>query len=124
MSKSQRISIMLIKYAPVISTLCMTVHIALLLLGYKSPAEAIVGTTLLPSIVLLTASHAFRFCALHKILICYTFVVDLCCKYERIIGFGDLLTPMRVVMLLIGLRLLFAVLKNKKRCSTFCEDYC
>lgn len=124
MSKSHKISITLLKYTPVISALCMAVHIALLLLGYKSPAEAIVGITFLPSLVLLTTSHAFHFCLLHKLLICYTFVVNLCCKYERLIGFGELLTPARVIMLLVGLRLLIAVSKHQKKCSTSYEDFC
>ena len=115
MTTSQKICVFILKYAPVVSTACLSLHVALLLFGFDPVLECMVGTTLLPSVVLFSASHAFHFCLLHKMLIVYSFVVDSCCSYERMIGFGNLLTPLRLLMLYIGLELLYATYRAKGR---------
>lgn len=115
MTRSQKFCLHILKYAPVASTVCMTTHIALLLFGYTPVFECVVGTAPLPSVVLFSASHAFRFCLLHKMLIIYSLLADLCCSYERVIGFGNALTPMRFLMLYIGCELIVATVKCKGR---------
>ena len=115
MTASQKICVCVLKYAPVVSTACLTLHIALLLFGFRPVLECVVGLTPLPSVVLFSASHAFRFCLLHKMLIGYSFAVDLCCSYERVVGFGNTLTPLRLLMLYIGVELLYEVAKIRGR---------
>lgn len=116
MTVAQRLCLAALKYAPVVSAAAMLAHAALLVLGlHDGVTETVCGTALLPSLVLLATSHAFHFCWLHKAFIVYMLSVDLCCNYERDIGFGHVLPAMRLLMVFVGL-LLFAVLIRKSKC--------
>lgn len=124
MTVAQRLCIAALKYAPVASSAAMLAHAALLALGYSDGVtETVCGTALLPSLVLLATSHAFHFCWLHKAFIVYTLAVDLCCNYERSIGFGLALPAMRLVMVFVGL-LLFAILIRKSKCYAKTVEGC
>lgn len=114
MTDSQRVCIVALKYAPVVSAGVMLLHVLRLALGCSAGiAEWACGTAVVPSIVMLLTSHAFHFCRLHKAFIVYTMLVDGCCNVERAIGFGCLLTPMRVLMILAGVAL-FALLWRQR----------
>lgn len=124
MTVAQRLCLAALKYAPVVSAAAMLVHASLLVLGlHDGVTETVCGTALLPSLVLLATSHAFHFCWLHKAFIAYTLSVDMCCNYERDIGFGHFLPTVRLAVVFIGL-LLFAILIRKSKCYAKTVEGC
>ena len=81
----------------------MWIHTGLLIFNIQGPfADTIVGSAIIPSILILAISQMFQFCYIHKMLTIYSLCIDLCINYQRYIGFGVLLQPMRIGMFIIG----------------------
>ena len=111
-----KITLLMVKYLPLIMFLIMWIHVILLLLGINSPiAITVAGSAILPSIFILCISTSLKFCYLHKSLTIYSLVVDLCINFENYIGFGMLLFPMRLLCFISGLILFFILIFNFKR---------
>lgn len=108
-----KIGLLAIKYIPIIMFIIMWVHVGLLLIGYKGAcADILVGSAIIPSLLILAMSDLFCFCLLHKALTMYSLVVDLCISFERLIGFKHLLCPCRIFIFICGISLfIFLIFK-------------
>ena len=121
-----KLGILTIKYIPIIMFLIMWLHTGLLILGINGPcADTIAGSAIIPSILIFSMSHLFKFCYIHKLLTIYSLAVDLCINFQRYIGFGCTLNIFRVIMFIIGTILFFLLLvkfnKYRYRCCILRE---
>ena len=110
-----------IKYIPIIMFLLMFIHIGLLLMEINlGIADTIVGCAIIPSLLILSISKLLKFCWLHKSLTIYSLIVDLCINWEKYIGFGSLLYPLRILIFSIGIILLCLLLSKLRSYNTKC----
>lgn len=111
-----KLGILAIKYIPVLMFLIMWLHTGLLILGIDGPcADTIAGSAIIPSILIFSMSHIFKFCYIHKLLTVYSLAVDLCINFQRLIGFGYLVEELRILMFIIGTILFFLLLLKFKK---------
>ena len=116
-----KITLIMVKYLPLLMFLIMWIHVILLLLGINSPiAITVAGSAILPSVFILCISTSLKFCYLHKSLTIYSLVVDLCINFENYIGFGMLLFPMRLLCFISGLILFFILIFNFRQYNRNC----
>lgn len=109
-----KLSIIVLKYAPVIAAFVMMCHTVLLLHHIETEvADWTFSLPIFPCIVCCLWSKTFNFCVLHRLFIIYTCVVSYCIKYQDIFGFGLTLTLFRIIIIILGL-LLFIYLSLKK----------
>lgn len=96
--------ILTLKYLPIIGALSMLWHVGLLLLG-ETPMlmHFLFGYSLIGGMLLWVASDVMRFCIAHKMLNSYVVITELCIKIQAQIGFGPILTPMRWIILILGI---------------------
>lgn len=52
------------------------------------------------------------FCSLHRYFIAYTSIVSYCIKFQDSIGFGNFLTPMRWIMLIVEIILFIILIRH------------
>lgn len=121
-----KLGILTIKYIPIIMFLIMWLHTGLLILGINGPcADTIAGSAIIPSILIFSMSHLFKFCYIHKLLTIYSLIIDLCINFHRYIGFGCIIEEMRLSMFIIGTILFFLLLlkfnKYRYRCCILRE---
>lgn len=119
-----KIGLFCIKVIPVFMFIIMWLHVGLLLFNINGPcADTIAGSALFPSIIILSISEMLNFCWLHKSMTIYSLVVDIFINYERYIGFGVLLLPLRILSfvsgIIVALLLLFNIKKFIYKCCTF-----
>ena len=111
-----KFGILTIKYIPIIMFLIMWFHTGLLIFGINGPcADTIAGSAIIPSILIFSMSHLFKFCYIHKLLTIYSLTVDLCINFQRYIGFGYTLNIFRILMFIIGTILFFLLLCKFKK---------
>lgn len=111
-----KLGILAIKYIPIIMFLIMWIHTGLLILGINGPcADTIAGSAIIPSILIFSMSHIFKFCYIHKLLTIYALAIDLCINFQRLIGFGCLVEEFRILMFMIGTILFFLLLLKFKK---------
>lgn len=118
-----KLGLLAIKYIPIVMFLIMWIHTGLLIVGVNGPcADTIAGSAIIPSLLILAISKLFRFCWLHKLFTMYSLSVDLCINYERLIGFGMLLQPLRSLFFIIGTFLFILLIvkfnKYRKKCCS------
>lgn len=118
-----KLGLLAIKYIPIVMFLIMWIHTGLLIVGVNGPcADTIAGSAIIPSLLILAISKLFRFCWLHKLFTTYSLSVDLCINYERLIGFGMLLQPLRSLFFIIGTFLFILLIvkfnKYRKKCCS------
>ena len=118
-----KLGLLAIKYIPIVMFLIMWIHTGLLIVGVNGPcADIIAGSAIIPSLLILAVSRLFRFCWLHKLFTMYSLSVDLCINYERLIGFGLLLQPIRSLLFIIGTFLFILLIvkfnKYRKKCCS------
>ena len=123
-----KLGILAIKYIPITMFLIMWIHTGLLILGINGPcADTIAGSAIIPSILIFSMSHIFKFCYIHKLLTVYSLAIDLCINFQRYIGFGCTLNIVRTIMFIIGTILFFLLLvkfnKYRYRCCILREKY-
>lgn len=107
MISNRRALVWAMKYIPVIGTIVYTLHVGLLLLGYDLHlAEYLVGFSVDVTILLFLLSNEFDFCLLHKCLIGYVTLVDVCILLRRCGLFDKCLYPLRVIVFIMGLALI------------------
>lgn len=101
-----KVSIIFLKYAPVISALIMMLHTALLI-SHKAliVADWSVSLPILPTLVAIIWSKTFGFCRLHRHFILYSCLVSYCIKIQDTFGFGNYLNIARIIVLIIGILL-------------------
>lgn len=108
-----KIGLLSIKLIPVLMFLTMWIHTGLLLLDINVPiADTIAGSALFPSVLILSISRMLKFCWLHKSLVIYSLVVDLCINYQRYIGFHHFLFYHRLMYFVIGCMIFTYLLCN------------
>ena len=106
-----KLGILAIKYIPIIMFLIMWIHTGLLILGINGPcADTIAGSAIIPSILIFSMYHIFKFCYIHKLLTVYSLAIDLCINFQRYIGFGYIIEEIRIIMFIIGTILFFLLL--------------
>ena len=111
-----KLGMLAIKYIPIIMFLIMWIHTGLLIIGINGPcADTIAGSAIIPSILIFSMSHIFKFCYIHKLLTVYSLAVDLCINFQRLIGFGYIIEELRVLMFIIGTILFFLLLLKFKK---------
>lgn len=118
-----KLGLLAIKYIPIVMFLIMWIHTGLLIVGVNGPcADTIAGSAIIPSLLILAISKLFKFCWLHKLFTMYSLSVDLCINYERLIGFGMLLQPIRSLFFIIGTFLFILLIvkfnKYRKKCCS------
>lgn len=102
--KNRRLIVLGIKYIPVIAAMTYALHTGLLLMGVDLYyAEALVH--LLVNLLLWHLSKEFGFCILHKHLIAYVILVDMCIVVQRLNLWGSFLVPARIIVFVIGVAL-------------------
>ena len=121
-----KLGILTIKYIPIIMFLIMWFHTGLLIIGVNGPfADTIAGSAIIPSILIFSMSHLFKFCYIHKLLTIYSLAVDLCINFQRYVGFGYTLNIFRIIMFILGTILFFLLLfkfkKYRYKCCTLRE---
>lgn len=99
----QRLSIILFKYIPpfgaflmLIQTVCLMHNLDVLF------AEWIFGMSLIPCVISIVWSLAFKFCYIHRLFLYYIFIVSICIKYNSFIGFIHLFCA-RLIVIIIGI---------------------
>lgn len=102
--------VVFIKYIPVISAMILTLYVSSLIYSKNTTAKsAVIENTVtmstVPTVGTLIISKNLGFCKLHRCFVVYSYAVTTCIVYEGAIGFGALLTPMRYIMLIIGILL-------------------
>lgn len=86
--------------------LVMCLHCGLLLCGINCVVcEVLLG--LLVFHVLWYSSKRIGLCSLHRQGLLYGYSVFFCCSFERAIGFGVMLTPMRWLMFVLGIAITY-----------------
>lgn len=108
-----------IKYIPVLCCILLTAHTAFLLAGiYEIFTVGLSAFLLLVLLILL--SIKFDFCALHKAMIIYAALSDVCICLKLLGVWGDALFACRVIMFCLGLLLVVLALvkmKNDECCK-------
>ena len=111
-----KFGILTIKYIPIIMFLIMWIHTGLLIFGINGTcAHTIAGSAIIPSILIFSMSHLFKFCYIHKLLTIYALAVDLCINFQRLIGFRYIVEELRILMFIIGTILFFLLLLKFKK---------
>jgi hypothetical protein len=65
-------------------------------------ADTIVGCSILPAILIFALSDVFQFCWVHKSLTGYSLICDILINSNRYIGLGALVTPLKIILAIIG----------------------
>lgn len=82
--------------------LVMCLHCGLLLCGVDNAwCEVVLG--LLVFHVLWYSSKRIGLCSLHRLGLLYGYSVFFCCSFQRAVGFGPMLVPMRWLMFCLGI---------------------
>jgi len=124
-----KVLLQLVRWAPVVVCMLMTLHCLLLLCGIDLPLLRYASTPLLSAVVLWVLSQVFRFCLFHQICINYCFAAH-CCIIAKRLGFfaawGVDIDFIRFIMLLSGISILI-ILAYAKRHRGFtlsaCRDF-
>lgn len=66
--------------------------------------------------LLLRANKLFHLCIIHKLIIIHSTLVYMCCVYQAYFGFGCILYPMRWLMFISGLYLMYKVWTKRNNC--------
>ena len=121
-----KVSVLFLKYAPVIGAFIMFLHVFLLITNnYMLIADWTFSLPIIPTITAMIWSKTFGFCIMHRLFIAYICAVSYCIKFEQAIGFGSLLLFSRWFMFIIGAILfiwLFVKFKKFHYCCLNKED--
>lgn len=107
-----KLIIKLIKVFPIIGAFLLWIRVLLLVMfEYQSPIiEMFVETSIIGGTLLILSSIVLEFCLLHKLFIYYNVLIGFCIDFQDIIGWGICRTPMRYVVLLLGIILFICLL--------------
>lgn len=104
----------LVMIMPPLGAGLMMCHTASLLMGYVwTVASAVARSAILVFVLMTVLSVAFGFCWIHRAFCAYNLLVNGCIEFEKLIGFGALLTPARWFMIAVGV-VLFALYFRRK----------
>lgn len=115
-----RMSRVVVGIIPLVGSLTMLAHCVLLLCGLRSIfTEWIFDCSVFGFVAWILISLAFGFCWLHRAFCTYGVLVSFCIDFQRTFGFGSMLIPMRLCVVLVGL-ILFVVFVYDKAWREFC----
>ena len=98
-----KVSVLFLKYAPVIGAFIMFLHVFLLITNKnKLIADWTFSLPIIPAITAMIWSKTFGFCIMHRLFIVYICAISYCIKFEQAIGFGSLLLFSRWFLFIIG----------------------
>lgn len=105
-----RACVLFVKYMPIVSALAVLLYVSALVANKATKANKIfVEKTFVlptvPTVGTIIISKSLGFCKLHRYFIGYTYGVTNCMARQANTGFGEMLVPMRIVMLIIGVAL-------------------
>lgn len=125
MKASHRLSILLLKYVPMIGGFLMWVHVSLLLCNVQTSVfDSVVGYSIAPSITMMVWSKAFNFCPIHRCFVAYDTLVSGCIKWQTAFaGFGAALLYVRFMVWFIGLGLLIWFVKTHEEVALWKINY-
>lgn len=100
--------VLFLKYVPIISAFIMLLYVSSLVFDKVDNSDRNIVTktftmSTTPTVGTMILSKSLGFCSLHRCLIGYTYGVTFCIAHQAITGFGALLIPMRIFMLVIGI---------------------
>lgn len=114
-----RMSRFVIGVVPPIGALIGLLHCSMLLGNYRFPmTEWLYDCSLLGAVSWFITSFAFGFCWIHRAFVSYGVLVSFCIDFQRTFGFGSLLFPARLSMVLLGV-FLFAMFFYRKAWQEF-----
>lgn len=114
-----RFSRFVVGVVPPIGALIMLLHCCVLLSGGKLwMTEWVFYCSLLGALAWFSLSFAMGFCWVHRAFISYGMLISACIDFQRCFGFGVLLTPMRTLMVCLGVSL-FAFFIRRKAWNEF-----
>ena len=113
--KSLRAFVKYYRYVAVCAFLLMFVHLVLLMHGYSLHiASALTSLSAVPWFTALWLSKCLGFCLAHKSCLMYVLVMSVCIRFQESgAGFGDYLQLARVIMLVIGIAIMFWLIKRR-----------
>lgn len=115
LKKDHKIAMLFLKYIPVLTFLSMWSYTLFAVTGlHLILTDAIVGCSILPSMLIFALSDVFHFCWVHKSLTGYSLLVDLLINANRYVGLGVYAIPFKLIMAIMG-GLLFIALFIKWR---------
>lgn len=120
-----KLSVLFLKYAPVIGALIMFLHVFLLITNSAMLiADWTFSLPIIPTIVAIIWSKTFGFCSIHRHFIGYICAVTYCIKFQSAVGFGVYLLLSRWIMFIIGLILFiwFAIRIKEFNYKCFKDD--
>lgn len=112
--------IWLIKWTPHTLLALMVLHCTLLLCGVDSELLAHIGVSPLLYVVMLVLSYKLEFCGFHRLALHYDLAVWCLCWLREYGVLDDCLTPLRVIMLCVGVAIITitaTVMRYEKRCG-------
>ena len=102
----KKLTLLAFKYVPVIAAFIMCVHCLLLLLGMNFlAAPMLFSVSIVPAFIFILLSITLKYCKIHQQFVGYICAVSFCSFWKTHFGFGILLTPIRILVLLIGMYL-------------------
>jgi len=114
----KKLSVVALKYAPMVASLVMCLHVGLLLVGIDTEtADYTFSLPLFPWLVCMLWSKAFGFCTMHRHCITYVMAITYCIKYQEDYGFGGMLTMARLIAFVLGIAIIVTFLLVSKRCN-------
>lgn len=105
-----KLGILAIKYIPIACAFLTWLNLFISIFDYRLDiVEALCGITVFPAVVLLLMAEIFKFCWIHKAFTIYAIISDTLINMERFIGLGIFNTPLKSLMLSVGI-ILFLML--------------
>lgn len=106
MKISHKVSILLLKYIPVIIALLYVTNTLLVPFGIFLPIGKLCGMSIIPMIFLYATSYAFSFCFYHRIFLHYVVLVECLDTLDSVFNFPihtDIFIIMQLLLFLICL---------------------
>lgn len=114
MRTHHRFAFLCLKWIPITTFMIMLSNTIISIFYPSFIVVDFVGCSVLPSFLILIMSKVFNFCNIHKSLTVYSMCIDLMVNVERYIGFDGVLIPIQILLSVIGVILLFLLLKKTK----------
>lgn len=111
--RARRLSRFLIGFLPVFGAFWFVVNVSWQIVGNESQLLGLVFKHAFLWMVLITIlSIAYEFCWVHRAFVLYDYLISISIEHQIEVGFGELIHPIRIFKLAIGLMLFFLFIKN------------
>ena len=111
--RARRLSRFLIGFLPVFGAFWFVVNVSWQIVGNESHLLGLVFKHAFLWMVLITIlSIAYEFCWVHRAFVLYDYLISISIEHQIEVGFGELIHPIRIFKLAIGLMLFIVFIKN------------